>query len=124
MIKPMKNVIVCIVLSIFTVQAKATNQVYDLLIFNNDTIKIQSPLLNGASEEFKKLWCDKIYPFPKLISSCNRGAICTWKVSHDSIFLVKIVSCYDNEEISLSKLENGVKKVFAIWLTDTIDFYS
>lgn len=52
-------------------------------------------------------------------TGCDRGYIGSWKVEHDSLFLVGVTNCWD-EPISMLKVF-GTEKLFAYWYSGKIE---
>jgi hypothetical protein len=100
----------------------ATVQYRDLLIVDKDTFYIKTPL-DSADLEFRDKWYKTIPDINCMNSACWRGAVCTWIIENDSIFLTRINSCCDNNDISLSVFEVG-NKIFAKWINGTFDYTS
>jgi hypothetical protein len=119
----MKKILAYTILIFLINSVKGTPQYKDLLIIKNDTFYIDSPIIETDSL-FRKRWHNFMLSFARANSGCWGGTICTWNVINDSLFLTKMYSRCTDKEIPISTLEEGKKKIFAIWLTYTFDFPS
>lgn len=100
----------------------ATAQSGDKLIVKGDTTWIHS---NPLEAYFKKKGQRTIGDIGMKATSTAlyRGYVATWKLENDSLFLVRVQTYSEGgkvKEIDISS-EFGSNKVFAQWVTDTID---
>lgn len=115
-----KLLIILILCSCFNINQNvlATPQVPDYLIYNGDTLTIESNPLETYFED---------HPRPDSLlssqsSACWRGYIAFWKIENDSLFLEKMVR-ESGEEIDFSAIFNDRdtnKKIHADWCSYTM----
>jgi hypothetical protein len=120
----MNKYLIIILLVVQSIIIKATEQYKDYLIVNNDIFEIDSPIDNISDSIFTKFWYNKLTKQNCINSACWRGAICTWTIRNDSLFLIRMKSCCDNNDMDLSVLKPNQKQIFANWITGTIDYSS
>jgi len=94
----MKNVIVIIIGIMLVNKAFGTSQKRDILIYKNDTIKLDATLLellynkdNPRPENFFKI--DGCWN-----TACDRGYQATWKIMDNKLYLIEIADCCDGDE--------------------------
>lgn len=111
-------------LVLLSATAYATEQSSDLLIYNSDTILIESYPLETLMESDSVLR-NKIFNYSDTVScissGCWRGHIATWTIKNDSLFLINLISGCKDHQFKLEEVfETGLiknKKVFAGWYT-------
>lgn len=116
-----------ILLILFSLTIFATEQTPDRLIYQSDTIFIDTFPLEKLMES-DSIIRKRIFEYSKdvcMSSGCWRGHVATWKIENDSIFLVKLISGCEDYKF---KLENvfGTKKViegkvFANWFSGDLN---
>lgn len=114
-----KNLIIALLL--ISNKVFATHQIPDYLIIGKDTLQIYS---NPLELYFKNKKRPKIFNDSCSLTSCWRGYIAYFKVQNDSLFLVDVYDCCQNDKkIELSKIltDRDVKKpIYADWFTGII----
>jgi hypothetical protein len=120
----MKKLLLTILISILSLsQANATNQVDDILLFNNDTIFLYDSPLENYVNEINNL----AYEYYNDIinsSGCHRGFYAVWLLINDDLFLSDVYQCETNrninsivERVFQKKYFNGLIK--AEWVTSS-----
>ena len=118
----------CFIILFFPLNARATAQIADVLIWNGDTLKLFSnPLELRAdrdslrvqifNEKTRKYSEEDIFSFS---TACNRGYRAEWIIVNDSLFLNNIHDCFNgNITINLSNIFSNIgenQKLFASWV--------
>lgn len=102
----------------------STPQHPERLIYNGDTIWIDSFPLEDLRENNLKVQTALDSLCPWQISTRWRGYTGTWQIINDSLFLTKIEGDKTEKIVSLDKIFNksyiGIKGVFASWYTQSI----
>lgn len=117
-----KTILILLVFFLSISKAYSTGQVPDYLIIDKDTV----PIFNNPLEQyFEQVKNRDLIDFnnPYESSACWRGYKAYWELKDDSLFLLKITSCYENS--SESKDANlfamfGNIRPFASWYNGTI----
>jgi hypothetical protein len=113
-------------LLLFSLTVFATEQTPDILIYQSDTIFIDTYPLEKMMES-DSILRKKIFEYSDnvfLSSGCWRGHVATWKIENDSLFLIKLISGVENYDFNLENVF-GTKKVkegqvFAHWFSGNI----
>ncbi len=115
----MKRLIQILIISFFfPLFGFATGQAGDILIFKGDTLT----LFSNPLEQYFDIKSERTLNGKKLertSTACYRGYRATWKVTNDSLFLIKVQKgCYsETPEYFDLKSEFGSERVFAEWFT-------
>ncbi len=110
-----------ILLSLIVLNSYSTNQVKDILYWNNDTLYLyESPLeqISGITQKFQ-VDEDTIWES----SDCWRGYIAKWQIIDNKLFLVGVYNCNSGKNLSFKiekilnrQFENG--KIPADWVNN------
>jgi hypothetical protein len=84
----------------FTLNVFGTIQIPDLLIYNGDTILIESYPLESYFND-QNLRPDSIFFKDCLSTACWRGYQAIWKIENDRLFLVSILDCCADDKLML-----------------------
>jgi hypothetical protein len=119
--KPSAFIGIVFMMVIPMVQAFATGQIGDRLIYKGDTLLLFSnPLEDYLSAKQKRSINDHV--LEETSTACYRGYLATWEIMNDSLFLESIRKGCQEENPEYFDLvsEFGSKKVFAGWYTGKI----
>jgi hypothetical protein len=105
--------------------ANATSQISDWIIVGKDTTFTNcTPLEPYLDKKGSRNIGGVFFEEEGSCTGLWRGYVATWKLEHDSLFLIRVQINYCTREhrkdLDLQK-EFGTKRVFANWVTDTID---
>ena len=111
----MKKIVVIILTISLTTSLKGTEQLKDLIIVNNDTFYLNTFPLHGTGLELQ-------YQDTTCFSTgLYRGYWAHWRLEHDSLFLIKVISgnfqCSDSDPSKHIVFDN---RLFASWYSDQI----
>jgi hypothetical protein len=120
-----------ILMVLFSLTIFATEQTPDRLIYQSDTIFIETyPLedLMNSNSIIRK----QIFGYSEEICTSSgswRGHIATWKIENDSLFLIRLINGCEDHEFKLEEVfqdgQMNKNKVFAGWFTgDLLEYES
>ena len=102
-----------------------TNQVVDLLIFGNDTLRLREHPLEKLMLKYRPFGYTKE---AATSSACFRGYRAIWRVENDKFYLEKIIRCDSEEQENIIELfqKNGLvfqtkdQIILADWYTQDL----
>lgn len=121
--------LIILILSVISLTIYATEQAPDRLIYNSDTIKIESYPLEVLMQS-DSLIHNKIFGYDTVCcvsSGCWRGHVATWEIINDSLYLTNLIAGCGDHVFELDWVFGTEKvinnKVFAGWFTDELTEY-
>lgn len=111
----------------FSLTTFATEQIPDRLIYQSDTIFIETFPLEKLMKS-DSIIRERIFKYSEdicLSSDCWRGHVATWRIEKDSVFLVELTSGCEDYKFKLEHVF-GIKKViggkvFASWFSGDLN---